>query len=152
MPTAATTSTSEKRGLRSASGVGKGRPAVVMATAGSGCAPGGYLWCSTSHPPRGHPDFGGLIRAFRLPPADGDGRWSRNGGLHVPLGVADHSRLVTIAELIPTLRTAGVRAVSPNGVLGDPSGASADEGDELLRSLDSQLLALVSRWMLAPPS
>jgi len=37
-------------------------------------------------------------------------------------------------------------------VLGDPSGASADEGDELLRSLDSQLLALVSRWMLAPPS
>jgi hypothetical protein len=46
------------------------------------------------------------------------------------------------------LRAAGVRAVSPNGVLGDPLGATADEGEQLLKSLSSELLAVVSRWML----
>ncbi len=51
---------------------------------------------------------------------------------------------------MPALRTAGVRAVSLNGVLGDPSGASADEGEQLLKSLSSELLAVVSRWMLGP--
>ena len=39
-----------------------------------------------------------------------------------------------IAELLPRLRAGGVRAISPNGVLGDPAGASADEGHELLRA------------------
>ena len=34
-----------------------------------------------------------------------------------------------IAELLPELRAHGVREVSPNGVLGDPAGASAEEGD-----------------------
>jgi mycofactocin precursor peptide peptidase len=37
-----------------------------------------------------------------------------------------------IAELLPELRAHGVRKVSPNGVLGDPAGASADEGTRLL--------------------
>ncbi len=40
-----------------------------------------------------------------------------------------------IAELLPALRVGGVAAVSPNGVLGDPSGASAAEGEELLARL-----------------
>jgi creatinine amidohydrolase len=35
-------------------------------------------------------------------------------------------------SLWPELRTAGVRAVSANGVLGDPAGASAEEGRALL--------------------
>ena len=55
-----------------------------------------------------------------------------------------------LRELLPAVRAAGVRAVSPNGVLGDPSGASADEGEQLLKSLSSELLAVVSRWMLGP--
>jgi creatinine amidohydrolase len=33
------------------------------------------------------------------------------------------------------LRTEGVRAVSPNGVLGDPTGATAAEGHRLFEEL-----------------
>jgi creatinine amidohydrolase len=40
-----------------------------------------------------------------------------------------------VEVLMPRLRTGGVRAVSPNGVLGDPAGASADEGEQLLAGL-----------------
>ncbi|MCU0281989.1 MAG: creatininase family protein, partial [Acidimicrobiia bacterium] len=40
-----------------------------------------------------------------------------------------------LAELMPRLREAGVRAVSPSGVLGDPTGASAGEGERLLATL-----------------
>jgi creatinine amidohydrolase len=40
-----------------------------------------------------------------------------------------------IAELLPALRRGGVRAVSANGVLGDPGGASAQEGAQLLSRL-----------------
>ena len=37
--------------------------------------------------------------------------------------------------IMPALRARGVRAVSPNGVLGDPAGASAAEGERLLGAL-----------------
>jgi creatinine amidohydrolase len=40
-----------------------------------------------------------------------------------------------ITSLLPTLRHSGVRALSPNGVLGDPTGASAQEGAQLLAAL-----------------
>lgn len=40
-----------------------------------------------------------------------------------------------MADLLPRLRADGVRAVSPTGVLGDPAGASADVGEELLARL-----------------
>ncbi len=39
-----------------------------------------------------------------------------------------------VRALLPALRAGGVRAVSPNGVLGDPAGASAAEGERLLAS------------------
>jgi len=44
-----------------------------------------------------------------------------------------------LAEIMPLLRARGIRAVSPNGVLGDPSGASADEGAKLLDALVADL-------------
>jgi creatinine amidohydrolase len=44
-----------------------------------------------------------------------------------------------IAELLPELRAHGVRKVSPNGVLGDPAGASATEGTRLLDLLVANL-------------
>jgi mycofactocin system creatininase family protein len=44
-----------------------------------------------------------------------------------------------LAQIMPELRARGVRAVSPNGVLGDPGGASAAEGEELLRQLTARL-------------
>jgi mycofactocin system creatininase family protein len=46
-----------------------------------------------------------------------------------------------LAEIMPALRARGVRAVSPNGVLGDPSGASAAEGTRLLDRLVAALAA-----------
>ena len=40
-----------------------------------------------------------------------------------------------------------VRAVSANGVLGDPTGAAADEGRRLLAAAMDDLEALVTDWM-----
>jgi creatinine amidohydrolase len=51
-----------------------------------------------------------------------------------------------LADLLPRLRAGGVLAVSPNGVLGDPAGACAEEGDRLLADAVGQLCA----W-LGPP-
>jgi creatinine amidohydrolase len=51
-----------------------------------------------------------------------------------------------ITELMPALRRGGVRAVSPNGVLGDPTGATSDEGVTVLGAMADQLVATVERW------
>jgi len=45
-----------------------------------------------------------------------------------------------ISDLLPELRTHGVRKISPNGVLGDPAGASAAEGARLLDLLAASLI------------
>jgi mycofactocin system creatininase family protein len=52
-----------------------------------------------------------------------------------------------IEELMPALRAGGVRAVSPNGVLGDPCGASAAEGRKLLTELTSGLRETLQRLL-----
>ena len=44
-----------------------------------------------------------------------------------------------LAEILSDLSAHGVREVSPNGVLGDPAGASAAEGEELLSLLVGDL-------------
>ena len=59
---------------------------------------------------------------------------------------AEAGNRTPIAELMPLLQAAGVRAASRNGVLGDPSGASAAEGAELLAALTADLLAAVAAW------
>ena len=51
-----------------------------------------------------------------------------------------------VAQLMPRLVSAGVRAVSPNGVLGDPEGASTEEGRALLRAEVERLAAAVGDW------
>jgi len=51
-----------------------------------------------------------------------------------------------LAVLAPALRAGGVATVSPNGVLGDPTGSSAEEGRELLAAMTADLLAAVRRW------
>ena len=51
-----------------------------------------------------------------------------------------------IAELLPRLRAEGVRPVSPSGVLGDPAGASAEEGAELLAGLTDRLVTAAGAW------
>jgi creatinine amidohydrolase len=52
-----------------------------------------------------------------------------------------------IADLMPALRSGGVRAVSPNGVLGDPCGASAAEGDRLVAELTEALSRALQRLL-----
>jgi creatinine amidohydrolase len=51
-----------------------------------------------------------------------------------------------LAELIGRLRAEGVRAVSPNGVLGDATGASAAEGRALLGAAVEDLRQTLAAW------
>lgn len=44
-----------------------------------------------------------------------------------------------LSELIDELRQGGVRAVSPNGILGDPTKATAEHGQQLLQTLITNL-------------
>jgi creatinine amidohydrolase len=85
--------------------------------------------------------------------------WSPSGAVDLHAGRTETSLLLAIApelvrtaaaapgdprplrELLPLLRDGGVAAVSPNGVLGDPAGASADEGHALLETLIADLEA-----------
>jgi mycofactocin system creatininase family protein len=65
---------------------------------------------------------------------------------HVRRNEARAGNVAAIAELLPRLRAVGMRPVSPHGVLGDPAGASAGEGRELLRAAAEQLAAMVDAW------
>ena len=64
----------------------------------------------------------------------------------VRLELAAPGATAPLLELMPALRAGGVRAVSANGVLGDPTGATAAEGEELLRAATAQLTALIDAW------
>jgi creatinine amidohydrolase len=44
-----------------------------------------------------------------------------------------------LRALLPSLREHGVRSVSPNGVLGDPRGATAEEGRRILAEMVAQV-------------
>jgi creatinine amidohydrolase len=54
-----------------------------------------------------------------------------------------------LPELMPLLREGGVRAVTPTGVLGDPTRATAEAGAALLSALTADLLAMVDGWRSA---
>ena len=62
----------------------------------------------------------------------------------VRLDLAEPGCTEPIAALLPRLRVEGVRPVSSNGVLGDPTGASADEGRRILSQLVADLERTVS--------
>lgn len=61
----------------------------------------------------------------------------------VRLDRAAPGRTEPMADLFPHLRRDGVRTVSPTGVLGDPSGATAARGRDLLDALIDLVLAAV---------
>jgi creatinine amidohydrolase len=75
--------------------------------------------------------------------ASGDahaGRTETSLMLHLRPELVDLDRAVVgavgdLAELLPRLTAEGTRAVSPSGILGDPTGASADEGALLLAEM-----------------
>ncbi|WP_245159257.1 mycofactocin biosynthesis peptidyl-dipeptidase MftE, partial [Blastococcus sp. TF02A-35] len=79
------------------------------------------------------------------------GRTETSLMLHVEPGVVHEERAqagetAPLRELLPRMRAEGVRAVSPNGVLGDPAGASAAEGESLLAALVGRLVAAARDW------
>ena len=79
------------------------------------------------------------------------GRTETSLMLHVEPGVvrealAAPGETAPVRELLPRLRADGVRAVSPSGVLGDPTGASAAEGEAFLGDLVARLTGAVGRW------
>lgn len=51
-----------------------------------------------------------------------------------------------IAELMPALRSGGLRAVSANGVLGDPTGATAAAGERILDEWTADLVSFLAGW------
>jgi creatinine amidohydrolase len=55
----------------------------------------------------------------------------------------------SLPDLMPRLRTEGVRGVAPNGVLGDPTGASEAEGRALLAAAIADLRAFVAARVMA---
>lgn len=58
---------------------------------------------------------------------------------HVRLARAEPGNPGSLEELLPLMIEGGVKAVSANGVLGDPGGASAEEGREMLDGMAWQV-------------
>jgi mycofactocin precursor peptide peptidase len=63
----------------------------------------------------------------------------------VRLDLAVAGNTTSVTDLLPALLQGGVIAVSPNGVLGDPAGASADEGARVLAAIATELTAVIRR-------
>ena len=66
----------------------------------------------------------------------------------VRLGAAAPGDTRPLAQLMPDLAARGVRAVSANGILGDPAGASAAEGEQLLDLLVHGLSETIGRLLV----
>lgn len=64
----------------------------------------------------------------------------------VRLERAEAGNTAPLPQLWERMRAGGVAAVSPNGVLGDPAGANAAEGAELLEKLRKSVSDAVSAW------
>ena len=52
-----------------------------------------------------------------------------------------------LAQLMPQMRQGGVAAVSELGVLGDPTTATADEGERILTEVVETCLRRIVRWV-----
>lgn len=71
--------------------------------------------------------------------------------LHLSPRSVDMTRAVAgntepIAGLMPRLREAGMVSVSANGILGDPTTATADQGARLFAQLTERATSQVARW------
>lgn len=64
----------------------------------------------------------------------------------VDMDVADPGERRPLRDVMGALRLGGVAAVSPNGVLGDPTSASSAEGRRLFDAMTADLVAAVGRW------
>jgi creatinine amidohydrolase len=68
----------------------------------------------------------------------------------VDLSLAQPGATEPIETLLPRLRREGVSGVSPNGILGDPDGACAEDGHRLLAAAAANLIATVEAWAPCP--
>jgi len=110
--------------------------------------PGGHP--PGGHPPGGHPP-GGLAaeKAETVITHAGRTETSLALALHperVRLDLAEAGDTRPLAELWRSLRSGGMAAVSPNGVLGDPTGASPAEGRRQLAEWTAALEADIAGW------
>ena len=67
----------------------------------------------------------------------------------VRLDRAEAGNTGPLSAILPTMRAHGVGAVSSNGVLGDPTGASAEEGRRLLDQMVTAVVASVAASIAA---
>ena len=58
----------------------------------------------------------------------------------VRLELAEIGNTQPLREILPALMSGGIAAVSPNGVLGDPTSASAAEGERVLEAMVADVL------------
>lgn len=58
----------------------------------------------------------------------------------VRLDLAEAGNTQPLSEILPAMMSGGIAAVSPNGVLGDPAGASAAEGERVLKAMVADVL------------
>lgn len=56
----------------------------------------------------------------------------------------------SLAALMPRLRSGGVAAVSPSGVLGDPTTATPAEGERIFTAMVAECVRRVQRWEPGP--
>ena len=90
-------------------------------------------WTSCAFPGDAHAGRSETSVMLHLAPQD----------VRLPAAAAGDTR--PLAVLMPELVKSGVRAVAPNGVLGDPAGAGAEEGRELLDALVEAMVREVTR-------
>lgn len=64
----------------------------------------------------------------------------------VEMSLAEVGNTLPLAQIINDMRAGGVRAVSSNGILGDPTRASASDGLKILEDWAHDLLAGFDRW------
>lgn len=70
----------------------------------------------------------------------------RPEGVHI--GRAEPGNTTPVTDMMDRLRAEGVRSASANGVLGDPSRASAEEGERLLFAWTRELASTVDRYFV----
>lgn len=68
----------------------------------------------------------------------------------VTLAAAEPGNTAPLPDLIDQLRQSGIAAISPNGILGDPTGANPTHGETLLQRWTDTLVADVTTWLAAP--
>lgn len=66
----------------------------------------------------------------------------------VRMSAAEAGNTASLRELLPALTDGGVAAVSPNGVLGDPAGATAGDGERMLADISGRLRERMVRWQV----